>query len=196
MLIHAADAPPHGSKYGAFGDKHTGLVAEEGGDPASHVEELAVRVPRARLPPPSPLPPPLRADSLPRAPSPPAQNLGVHYVFVRMDSSTAAMEEEFAGIYARKERAALFSLNDLVDERGETLVKKSLRASAAVQSAGAAEPPRGAFVEGAAAFAPAAPAAFAAAPAAFAAAPAAAPTFMAAGVSRGVPMGTAWAGRG
>ncbi len=117
------------------------------------------------------------------------------------------MEGEFAGIYARKERAPLFSLNDLVDERGETLVKKSLRASAAVQSAGAAEPPRGAFVEGAAAFAPAAfaaapaafaaaPAAFAAAPAAFAAAPAAAPSFMAAGVSRGVPIGAAWAGRG
>ena len=110
-----------------------------------------------------------------------------------MDSSTAAMEEEFAGIYASKEKAPLFSLNDLVDERGETLVKKSLRASAAVQSAGAAEPPRGAFAGGAFA---AAPAAFAAAPTAFAAAPAAAPAFMAAGASRGAPMGAAWAGRG
>ena len=141
MLIHAADAPPHGEKYGAFGDRHRHLLFEGGdGDPAAHVAALA--------------------------------EMGVNYVFIKMDETTERMEQEFAGVYAAAEKAPLFATCDLVDGSGRTLAQRTAGLSKGARVA-AAPPQAPPAVNFAPSFAFAAPAAAAPAPAAAARAPAA-----------------------
>lgn len=111
MLIHAADAPPHGEKYGAFGDHHRHLSTEGGaGDPAAHAAALA--------------------------------EMGVNYVFIRMDETTERMEQEFAKVYAAAEKAPLFAICDLVDGSGRTLAQRTsgLSKGARVAAASRAAP--------------------------------------------------------
>jgi hypothetical protein len=175
MLIHAADAPPHGEKYGAFGDRHSHLPSRGGAeDPATHVAALA--------------------------------EMGVNYVFIRMDETTERMEQEFAGLYAAAEKAPLFAISDLVDASGRTLAQRTSGLSKGARVAAAPQAPPQAAPQAFSFVFPAAPApqpAFggfsaSAAPAAAAWAPAAAPQpafggFSAPAAAAPAPAAAAWA---